>query len=78
MRGAARSIVKRGTLARRAGMVWVSFDCSAAKPWGRQPSGRRSPHQLWHEEYPDVHDHNHRKIEPLTSTTDLAERRVRP
>ena len=34
-------------------------------------------HQLWHEENPDVHDHNHDKIEPTDEHNKLAERRVR-
>ena len=34
-------------------------------------------HQLWHEENPDVHDHNHDPIEPNEEHTRLAERRVK-
>ncbi len=34
-------------------------------------------HQLWHEENPDVHDHNHDKIEPTKEHIKLAERRVK-
>lgn len=34
-------------------------------------------HQLWHEDNPDVTDHNHDPIEPTEEHTTLAERRVR-
>ena len=34
-------------------------------------------HQLWHEENPEVHDHNHGSIEPTEEHKKLAERRVR-
>ena len=34
-------------------------------------------HQLWHEDNPDVHDHNHGEIEATEEHTKLAERRVR-
>ena len=34
-------------------------------------------HQLWHDENPDVHDHNHDTIEPTDEHNKLAERRVR-
>ncbi len=34
-------------------------------------------HQLWHEENPDVHDHNHDAIEPTKEHKTLAERRVK-
>ncbi len=34
-------------------------------------------HQLWHEENPEVHDHNHDKIEPTKEHIKLAERRVK-
>jgi trigger factor len=34
-------------------------------------------HQLWHEEHPEVHDHNHGNVEPTDEHKKLAERRVR-
>ncbi|HBD92324.1 MAG TPA: trigger factor, partial [Gemmobacter sp.] len=34
-------------------------------------------HQLWHEEHPDVHDHNHGAVETTDEHKSLAERRVR-
>jgi trigger factor len=34
-------------------------------------------HQLWHEEHPEVHDHNHGSVEPTDEHKKLAERRVR-
>ena len=34
-------------------------------------------HQLWHEEHPEVHDHNHDAIETTDEHTKLAERRVK-
>ncbi|MFN3292112.1 MAG: trigger factor, partial [Gemmobacter sp.] len=34
-------------------------------------------HQLWHEENPHVHDHNHGAVEPTEEHKTLAERRVR-
>ena len=34
-------------------------------------------HHLWHEENPDVHDHNHGNMAPTDEHKKLAERRVR-
>jgi trigger factor len=34
-------------------------------------------HQLWHEENPDVKDHNHDKIEPTAEHNTIANRRVK-
>jgi len=70
--GAARSIVKRGLLDALDGLV--SFDLP---PSLVEAEATQIAHQLWHEENPDVHDHNHDKIEPTDEHNKLAERRVR-
>ena len=38
---------------------------------------RQIAHQLWHEENPEVHDHNHGAVEATDEHKALAERRVR-
>lgn len=70
--GAARAIVKRGLLDALDGLV--SFDLP---PSLVEAEANQIAHQLWHEENPDVQDHNHDKIEPTDEHNKLAERRVR-
>ncbi|MFU8883244.1 MAG: trigger factor [Rhodobacterales bacterium] len=70
--GAARAIVKRGLL--DALDALVSFDLP---PSLVEAEANQIAHQLWHEENPDVQDHNHDKIDPTEEHTKLAERRVR-
>jgi trigger factor len=70
--GAARAVIKRGLLDALDGLV--SFDLP---PSLVEAEANQIAHQLWHEENPDVHDHNHDKIEPTDEHKKLAERRVR-
>jgi trigger factor len=71
-KGAARAVLKRGLL--DALDTMVSFDLP---PSLVEAEARQIAHQLWHEEHPEVHDHNHGGIEPTDEHTRLAQRRVR-
>ena len=70
--GAARQVLKRGLLDKLDDMVTFDLPPSLVEAEAGQIA-----HQLWHEENPDVHDHNHDKIEPTEEHNKLAERRVR-
>lgn len=70
--GAARAVIKRGLLDALDGLVKFDLPPSLVEAEASQIA-----HQLWHEENPDVHDHNHDKIEPTDEHKKLAERRVR-
>ncbi|MBP0481041.1 trigger factor [Sagittula salina] len=70
--GAARQVMKRDLLDKLDALV--SFDLP---PSLVEAEAGQIAHQLWHEENPDVHDHNHDKIEPTEEHNKLAERRVR-
>lgn len=70
--GAARAVIKRGLLDALDGLVKFDLPPSLVEAEANQIA-----HQLWHEENPDVHDHNHDKIEPTDEHNKLAERRVR-
>ncbi|MGR3481915.1 trigger factor [Salipiger marinus] len=70
--GAARQVLKRALLDALDGLV--SFDLPPALV---EAEAKQIAHQLWHEENPDVHDHNHDTIEPSEEHQKLAERRVR-
>jgi trigger factor len=70
--GASRAVMKRALLDRLDAMV--SFDLP---PSLVEAEARQIAHQLWHEEHPEVHDHNHDAIEPAEDHVKLAERRVR-
>ena len=70
--GAARAVMKRALLDRLDDMV--SFDLP---PTLVEAEASQIAHQLWHEENPDVHGHDHDKIEPTEEHVKLAERRVR-
>ena len=70
--GAARAVVKRGLLDALDDLVGFELPPSLVEAEANQIA-----HQLWHEENPDVHDHNHDKIEPTEEHNKLAERRVR-
>lgn len=70
--GAARAIVKRGLLDALDGLVKFDLPPSLVEAEANQIA-----HQLWHEENPEVQDHNHDKIEPTEEHKTLAERRVR-
>jgi len=70
--GAARAVLKRGLLDKLDEMVSFELPPSLVEAEAKQIA-----HQLWHEEHPEVHDHNHEAIEPTEEHTKLAERRVR-
>ncbi|MCE8536233.1 trigger factor [Ruegeria pomeroyi] len=70
--GASRAVMKRGLL--DALDVKVSFDLP---PSLVEAEAKQIAHQLWHEDNPEVHDHNHGEIEATEEHTKLAERRVR-
>jgi trigger factor len=70
--GASRAVAKRGLL--DVLDKKVKFDLPQALV---DAEANSIAHQLWHEENPDVHDHNHDKIEPTKEHVKLAERRVK-
>lgn len=70
--GAARAVMKRALLDQLDGQV--KFDLPAALV---DAEAAQIAHQLWHEEHPEVHDHNHGSMEPTDEHKKLAERRVR-
>ena len=70
--GASRAVMKRGLL--DALDAKVSFDLP---PSLVDAEAKQIAHQLWHEDNPEVHDHNHGEIEATEEHTKLAERRVR-
>jgi trigger factor len=70
--GAARAIMKRALLDQLDDQV--KFDLPEVLV---EAEAHQIAHQLWHEENPEVHDHNHGSIEPTDEHKSLAERRVR-
>ncbi|WP_170439635.1 trigger factor [Ruegeria arenilitoris] len=70
--GASRAVMKRALL--DALDKKVSFDLP---PTLVEAEAKQIAHQLWHEENPEVTDHNHDEIEPTEEHNKLAERRVR-
>ena len=70
--GAARAVLKRALLDQLDEKV--SFDLPESLV---EAEAQQIAHQLWHEENPEVHDHNHGSIEPTEEHKKLAERRVR-
>ena len=70
--GAARAVMKRKLLDQLD--VAVKFDLP---PSLVEAEAKQIAHQLWHEENPDVHGHDHPEIEPTDEHNGLAERRVR-
>lgn len=71
-RAAARAVMKRSLLDQLDGLV--SFDLPASLV---EAEAAQIAHQLWHEENPDVHDHNHGNVETTDEHKSLAVRRVR-
>lgn len=71
-KGAARAVLKRSLLDQLDGLV--KFDLPPALV---EAEANQIAHQLWHEENPDVHDHNHGSVETTDEHKKLAERRVR-
>ena len=70
--GAARAVQKRELL--DALDKLLKFDLP---PTLVDTEAKQIAHQLWHEENPDHHGHDHDVIEPTAEHTSLAERRVR-
>ena len=70
--GAARAVMKRGLLDALDKLVKFELPESLVKAEAGQIA-----HQLWHEENPEVHDHNHGAVEATDEHKALAERRVR-
>ncbi|MBZ0127984.1 MAG: trigger factor [Rhodobacteraceae bacterium] len=70
--GAARQVLKRGLMDALDNMV--SFDLP---PSMLDAEAGQIAHQMWHEENPDVKDHNHDTAEPTDEHRKLAARRVR-
>ncbi|WP_375172799.1 trigger factor [Pseudooceanicola sp.] len=70
--GAARAVMKRSLLDELDKLV--SFDLP---PSLLDAEAKQIAHQLWHEDNPEVHDHNHGEIETTEEHIKLAERRVR-
>ncbi|MFP1646036.1 trigger factor [Pontitalea aquivivens] len=71
-KGAARAVMKRALLDQLDAQVKFDLPPSLVEAEAAQIA-----HQLWHEENPEVHDHNHGSIEPTDEHKKLAERRVR-
>ncbi|WP_426033529.1 trigger factor [Cypionkella sp. TWP1-2-1b2] len=71
-KGAARAVLKRSLLDQLDGLV--KFDLPPALV---DAEANQIAHQLWHEENPEVHDHNHGSVETTDEHKKLAERRVR-
>ena len=71
-KGAARAVLKRALLDQLDDMV--KFDLPSALV---DAEAAQIAHQLWHEENPEVHDHNHAAVETTEEHKMLAERRVR-
>ncbi|MTH79487.1 trigger factor [Paracoccus aestuariivivens] len=71
-KGASRQILKRALLDKLDGLVKFDLPESLVEAEAGQIA-----HQLWHEENPDDHGHNHGEIEPTDEHKSLAERRVR-
>ncbi|MCA3436689.1 MAG: trigger factor [Rhodobacter sp.] len=70
--GAARAVMKRALLDQLDALVKFDLPASLVTAEASQIA-----HQLWHEEHPEVHGHDHGTVEPTDEHRSLAERRVR-
>jgi len=70
--GASRAVLKRALLDQLDALVKFDLPPSLVEAEADQIA-----HQLWHEENPETHDHNHPEIETTDEHKTLAERRVR-
>ncbi|MBT9384234.1 trigger factor [Pseudooceanicola sp. CBS1P-1] len=70
--GAARAVMKRALLDKLDETVTFELPPSLVEAEANQIA-----HQLWHEENPEVHDHNHGAVETTEEHTKLAVRRVK-
>ncbi len=71
-KGAARAVMKRSLLDQLDAQVTFELPTKLVDAEAAQIA-----HQLWHEENPEVHDHNHGSVEPTDEHKSLAVRRVR-
>ena len=71
-KGAARAVMKRSLLDQLDRQVKFDLPASLVDAEAGQIA-----HQLWHEEHPDEHGHNHEAVETTDEHRKLAERRVR-
>ena len=71
-KGAARAVLKRSLLDELDGMVKFDLPANLVEAEANQIA-----HQLWHEDNPHEHGHNHGTIETTDEHKKLAERRVR-
>ena len=71
-KGAARAVMKRSLLDQLDAQVTFELPGKLVDAEAAQIA-----HQLWHEENPDVHDHNHGSVETTDEHKTLAVRRVR-
>jgi trigger factor len=71
-KGASRAVMKRALLDQLDALI--KFDLPPALV---DAEAAQIAHQLWHEENPEVHDHNHGSVETTDEHKKLAERRVR-
>lgn len=71
-KGAARAVLKRSLLDQLDGLVKFDLPSQLVEAEASQIA-----HQLWHEENPDHHGHDHGSIETTDEHKKLAERRVR-
>lgn len=71
-KGAARAVLKRALLDELDKAVKFDLPPSLVDAEAHQIA-----HSLWHEDHPEVHDHNHGAIETTDEHRSLAERRVR-
>ena len=70
--GAARAVMKRSLLDQLDELVSFALPTTLVDAEASQIA-----HQLWHEENPEVHDHNHGSVETTDEHKTLAVRRVR-
>ncbi len=70
--GAARAVTKRKLLDALDDLVKFDLPPSLVEAEAKQIA-----HQLWHDENPEVHDHNHGEVEATEEHNKLAVRRVR-
>lgn len=70
--GAARAVMKRSLLDQLDELVSFALPTTMVDAEASQIA-----HQLWHEENPEVHDHNHGSVETTDEHKTLAVRRVR-
>ena len=70
--GASRAVLKRSLLDQLDALVKFDLPANLVDAEAAQIA-----HQLWHEEHPEDHGHNHDAIDPTDEHKVLAERRVR-